>query len=96
MKKNAIRLSPDDNVAVLLNTFQPGAVLMLEDGVKISLKTVQPIPFGHKVAIRVIKAGDKVFKYGYPIGLATAEISIGEHVHTHNVKGLRVSCDDLP
>ena len=41
---------------------------------------------GHKYALRDIKAGEAVIKYGNPIGIATADIKKGEHVHTHNVK----------
>ena len=41
---------------------------------------------GHKYALRDIKAGENIIKYGYPIGHATCDIAKGEHVHTHNVK----------
>ncbi len=41
---------------------------------------------GHKYALRDIKCGENVIKYGNPIGHATADIKKGEHVHTHNVK----------
>ncbi|MBQ4160563.1 MAG: altronate dehydratase [Clostridia bacterium] len=41
---------------------------------------------GHKYAACAIKAGEKVIKYGFPIGVATADIAEGEHVHSHNVK----------
>ena len=40
---------------------------------------------GHKYALRDIKKGENVIKYGNPIGHATADIKKGEHVHTHNV-----------
>ncbi len=41
---------------------------------------------GHKYALRDIKAGEDIIKYGNPIGHATVDIKAGEHVHTHNVK----------
>lgn len=41
---------------------------------------------GHKVALRDIKQGENVIKYGYPIGHATADIKQDEQVHTHNLK----------
>ncbi len=41
---------------------------------------------GHKYAIRDIKCGEDIIKYGNPIGHATADIKRGEHVHSHNVK----------
>ena len=41
---------------------------------------------GHKYALRDIKNGENVIKYGQPIGHATEDIEAGDHVHTHNVK----------
>ena len=41
---------------------------------------------GHKYALRDIKQGENIIKYGSPIGHATCDIAMGEHVHTHNVK----------
>ena len=41
---------------------------------------------GHKYAIKPIKKGENIIKYGQPIGHALSDISVGEHVHTHNVK----------
>ncbi len=41
------------------------------------------------MALRIIRAGEAVIKYGSPIGLATAEIPAGSHVHTHNVASTR-------
>ena len=40
---------------------------------------------GHKYAIKPIKAGENVVKYGMPIGHATCDIALGDHVHVHNV-----------
>ena len=40
---------------------------------------------GHKYAVREIKNGENVIKYGMPIGHATGDIKVGEHVHVHNV-----------
>lgn len=41
---------------------------------------------GHKYALRDIKSGEDIIKYGNPIGHAICDINKGEHVHTHNVK----------
>ena len=49
------------------------------DNVEVNLEN------GHKYAIRPIKKGENVIKYGNPIGHATADIAPGDHVHTHNV-----------
>lgn len=41
---------------------------------------------GHKYALRDIKAGENIIKYGNPIGHAIVDIVKGEHVHNHNIK----------
>ena len=50
------------------------------DNVEINLEN------GHKYALRDIKEGENIIKYGNPIGHAICDIKKGEHVHTHNVK----------
>ena len=51
-----------------------------KDNVRVSLEN------GHKYAARAIKQGEPVIKYGFPIGVAAADIAPGEHVHTHNLR----------
>lgn len=41
---------------------------------------------GHKQALRDIKCGEDIIKYGYPIGHATVDIAKGDTVHSHNLK----------
>ena len=41
---------------------------------------------GHKYAVRKIKKGEPVIKYGFPIGAAQCDIAPGERVHTENLK----------
>ena len=52
------------------------------DNVEVNLEN------GHKYAITPIKKGEDVIKYGNPIGHATCDIGVGEHVHTHNLHTL--------
>ena len=40
---------------------------------------------GHKYALRDIRVGENIIKYGNPIGHATTDIKKGEHVHSHNL-----------
>jgi (2R)-sulfolactate sulfo-lyase subunit alpha len=49
----------------------------------------QDIPIGHKVALKDIKKGETVWKYGQDIGVAKAAIGKGEHAHVHNIKTKR-------
>ena len=57
-----------------------------KDNVGISLTGKGNIPAGHKFALKDIKNGEYVIKYGEIIGRATQDIKEGEWVHTHNVK----------
>ena len=50
------------------------------DNVEVNLEN------GHKYALRDIRAGEPIIKYGSPIGHATQDIAKGEHVHSHNLK----------
>ena len=43
------------------------------------------VDVGHKFAVRAITAGERIVKYGAPIGVATRDIEPGEYVHTHNM-----------
>ena len=56
------------------------------DNVAVALESAGPIPAGHKFALRDIAEGEKIVKYGDPIGVATCLIPAGSHVHTHNVR----------
>lgn len=50
------------------------------------LRTAEPVPNGHKIAIKAIATGGPVRKYGQIIGFAIRDIAVGEHVHTHNLR----------
>ncbi|MFP3325284.1 UxaA family hydrolase, partial [Planococcus sp. SIMBA_160] len=39
----------------------------------------------HKMLVKPIKRGEDVIKFGYSIGKAKEDISIGDWVHTHNL-----------
>lgn len=85
----AIVLKPEDNVATLIDVGKEGAVCRLQGEGTGTVALAADIPFGHKVAVREIAAGEAVFKYGQPIGLATEPIAVGAHVHVHNVESQR-------
>jgi hypothetical protein len=84
--KPALVISERDNVATALEPLEAGRQLDL-NGVTITV--LESIAAGHKVARRPIAAGQEVVKYGSPIGLASADIAAGAHVHTHNVASSR-------
>lgn len=64
------------------------AWIMDEDKV-ITVVAKQPIPIGHKVALRDMEVGQTVFKYGVDIGKVVAPIKAGDHAHVHNIKTKR-------
>lgn len=64
------------------------AWIMDEDKI-ISVVAKQPIPIGHKVALRDMEVGQTVFKYGIDIGKVVAPIKAGDHAHVHNIKTKR-------
>jgi (2R)-sulfolactate sulfo-lyase subunit alpha len=63
--------------------------VVTHDDSSFNLGSKMDVPIGHKVALRDIKSGDTVIKYGQDIGKAIADIAKGEHVHTHNMKTKR-------
>ncbi len=78
-----LRLSPLDNVLVVVKAITEGQMLEVE-GIRVTAQ--KTIPFGHKVAARALDAGAKIIKFGMPIGSSTSAIQPGEHVHTHNLQ----------
>ncbi|WP_422372454.1 UxaA family hydrolase [Hoeflea sp.] len=76
----AICLNPEDNVIIALADLAPGVSLQ-----ELDEPLPQPVPRGHKIAIRKIGEGDRVVRYGQTIGVATSDIKPGDHVHTHNL-----------
>jgi len=77
---DTVRLNPDDNVVVAPSRIAKGDQLARE-----GITALDPIPMGHKIATRAIHKGELVLKYGQVIGVATADIAPGAHVHTHNI-----------
>lgn len=83
-------LDPKDNIAVSLFDLQAGETVAQDE---VSIKVLNDIPRGHKIAVREIKKDTGIIKYGERMGHATSDISVGEHVHVHNVLGDRLSAE---
>jgi (2R)-sulfolactate sulfo-lyase subunit alpha len=79
----AILLHPEDNVLVCRTPIRAGDEMHI-DGLAVVIR--DHIEVGHKIARRPILPGEKIIKYGAPIGSATAPVEIGGHVHLHNMK----------
>ena len=88
----ALVISARDNVATALQPLEAGQVITLGNE---SVTVAEQTPRGHKIALRLIRKGEDVVKYGSTIGTATDDILPGAHVHTHNVASGR-GRGDLP
>ncbi len=80
---NFIKINVKDNVVVALKDINKGEAIEV-NGKEITLK--EDVKRGHKIAIEHIAEGCDAVKYGYPIGHATVDITVGEWVHTHNIR----------
>jgi altronate hydrolase len=83
--KNKILVSHEnDNIGILIDDVKKGEVINLNG---MSIESKEDIKFAFKIAIKDISKGEYVYKYGYQIGIANRDISIGEMVHVHNMDG---------
>jgi altronate hydrolase len=81
-ENSAIHLHPSDNVAIARVPLSAGTLLRIAGR---EIRTREPIPPGHKVALRAIAPGENLTRYGQSIGRARTAIEPGDHVHVHNV-----------
>lgn len=77
-----VKIHPSDNVAVAVDPVATGDVISVAGA---TIESRGDVPSGHKIALVRIPQGDPVFKYGFPIGLATADIEVGDWIHSHNL-----------
>ena len=85
--------TPRDNVGVVVVEGLASGTDMLgvitETDKTLKLKAKSAIPIGHKVALKALKKGETIIKYGEDIGRMVADAGVGEHVHVHNLKTKR-------
>ena len=86
MTTKVIVLHPEDNVGTAVADLVAGDVVDVRAG---SLKVIEVVPFGHKLALAPIASGAPVLKYGECIGLALRDIPAGGYVHIENVESQR-------
>lgn len=79
MNEQWIQINPKDDAAVALEDLKKGQEIQ-------NFVLKEDIPAGHKLALRDIHEGEKIIKYGQPIGIAKEEIRQGSWIHTHNMK----------
>ena len=87
-----VRDSTDLVGVVVTEGIEPGRELtgwVMDQDKDITFKAVDDIPIGHKLAIKPLKEGDTVIKYGVDIGKVVADIAVGGHAHVQNIKTKR-------
>jgi altronate hydrolase len=94
----AVHLRPEDNIAIAARNLQPNTEIQANGAV---LRLTQRVGMGHKLALRDLRAGEAIYKYGQIIGFASQDIPAGGHVHVHNVAADRFErdyafCRDCP
>jgi len=82
----AIHVNTIDNCVTLTGNADAGDLIcFLENGMENAVTTRGSIPIWHKAAIKSVKKGGNVYKYGEVIGIAHENIEAGDHVHIHNI-----------
>jgi (2R)-sulfolactate sulfo-lyase subunit alpha len=80
-----------DSVAVAVRDLSPGIVRGgdLSGAEAVTLPLAEPVPLGHKFALREIPRGGDVIEYGVRVAVATSDIAAGQHAHVHNLRSAR-------
>ena len=84
---------PRDTVAVVVvEGVKAGAELtgwVMDEDRMVHLAASEDIPIGHEIALKDMREGDTVIKYGIDMGRVVAPIAAGQHAHVHNIKTKR-------
>lgn len=90
MPVECFQIHKADNVAMLLQDAADASEINVrgDSSHSTTFHAAQSIRAGHKVAVVSIAQGERILKYGYPIGEATQSIAQGEWVHLHNCRSL--------
>jgi len=78
-------LSEKDNVATALVDLLAGDYIFSSGESGTTINVPEDIRAGFKIALSDISKSKPVYKYGYVIGLAIADIKKGDCVHIHNL-----------
>ena len=89
---NMIVLSAGDNVGIALRGIGAGETAVSSDGRRVAC--TEEIPQGHKVVLTPIAEGEKLIRFGVPVGIAKSEIRSGALAHVHNVRSQYLDNDE--
>ncbi|MFD2115690.1 UxaA family hydrolase [Paenibacillus yanchengensis] len=79
-----VRLNENDHVIIALQPFAKGEQVELEEG-QGTLIVTEDVPSGHKILTKSVQKGEHILKFGYSIGIASADLAPGCWMHTHNM-----------
>lgn len=82
----------DDYVGVATSDIEEGETVTgvyMDDDSTVEVVSKGDIPLGHKIAIEECESGGSVIEYGVQIGEAKNDLTVGDYVHTHNIKSAR-------
>ncbi|MDR8394206.1 altronate dehydratase family protein [Aliifodinibius sp. S!AR15-10] len=83
MSKKALQIHPEDNLLVALTNLEAGEAVSV-NGHKVTAR--QEIPSKHKLALKDLKAGNKIYMYGSLVGTVTEDVPTGGLLTTENTK----------
>lgn len=81
-----------DHVGVATSDIESGEEVhgfYMDDDGKVEVTARGEVPLGHKIAVEALAAGGEVVEYGIRVGEAPEGLSVGDYVHTHNIKSAR-------
>ncbi|RIV21976.1 hypothetical protein D2Q93_09905 [Alicyclobacillaceae bacterium I2511] len=83
-----------DHVGVVTSDIERGdrvTGVFMDDNSAMEVVAGQSIPLGHKIALVSHGDGEEVVEYGQIVGVTTQSWSVGDYVHTHNIRSKRWS-----
>jgi len=92
MKHGILMHELDDDVGVAVEDLGAGSdigAITIEGRPVGTVRLIDAVPLGHKVAMHDITSGKDVMEYGRVIAVAIQGAPRGSHVHTHNIKTKR-------
>ena len=81
-----IHLNDMDTCVTIAGDVEKGdTVSFAESGSERMITSKEDIPKWHKIAVKSVKKGEGIYKYGAIIGIAAEDIEEGRHIHVHNI-----------
>lgn len=81
-----------DHVGVATSDIEEGETVVgvyMDDDSTVEVVSKGDVPLGHKIAVEECDGGGAVIEYGIQIGKAPDGLTVGDYVHTHNLKSAR-------